>query len=310
MHRHRIKKTTKEKKHSRIRTAIQLGFAVFLNGYAAGFAGGKIFTGKTKLLCVPVLNCYSCPGALGACPIGALQSVLGGTKNKFPFYVLGTLMVFGVLFGRLLCGFVCPFGFLQDLISKIPVKKINVPKKLDKALRIIKYGILLVFVILLPLLATDKFGIGTPYFCKYICPAGTLEGGIPLMIANRDLRALAGALFNWKLAVLMVVMIGCLFIRRFFCRYLCPLGAFYALFNKFSLYQLHLDKDKCISCKKCEHVCPMAVEVTKNINSGECIRCGKCKAACPTSAISSRYLTLMQNDSVMKSAETPPTENG
>lgn len=287
MHRDRL--TSKEKKQSRIRAAVQLGAAVFLNGYVSGFAGGKIFTGRTKALCVPVLNCYSCPGALGSCPIGALQAVLGGAKSKFPFYVLGTLMLFGVLFGRLLCGFICPFGFLQDLLHKIPGKKITVPKKIDKPLRFVKYGVLLIFVILLPLFATNDYGAGQPFFCKLLCPAGTFQGGIPLMLANADLRALAGALFHWKLLVLGLVIVGSIFIRRFFCRYLCPLGAFYALFHKFSLYQLHLDKKKCVGCKKCEAVCPMAVEVTKEINAPECIRCGKCKAACPTCAISSSF---------------------
>ena len=286
MHRHRLK-SKKEKKQSALRAAIQLGFACFLNGYAAGFFGGKIFNGKTKAFCVPVLNCYSCPGALGACPIGSLQAALGKRQGKFPFYVLGTLMLFGVVFGRLLCGFVCPFGFVQDLLYKIPGKKLTVPKKADKVLRWVKYAVLLLFVILLPLLLKDANGVEVPWFCKYLCPAGTLEGGIPLVIANKSLRALIGALFNWKVAVLAVIMLASVFIRRFFCRYLCPLGAFYALFNKFSLYRLQVDAQKCVHCGKCESVCPMAVEVTKNINSPECIRCGKCKAACPKEAINS-----------------------
>ncbi|MCR4564012.1 MAG: 4Fe-4S binding protein [Clostridiales bacterium] len=283
MHRNSVK-SEKEKKQNRIRLAFQAGFAVFLNGYLKGFLTGGVFNGKTKALCVPVLNCYSCPGALGSCPIGALQNALGSGK-RIPYYVLGTLMLFGVLFGRLVCGFVCPFGFIQDLLHKIPVKKIKVPKKADRVLRFLKYVVLLVFVILLPLLMTDKFGLSAPYFCKWICPAGTLEGGIPLLLGDSSLRSVAGWLFNWKLIVLIVVLIGSVFIHRFFCKYLCPLGAFYALFNKFSFYRLNIDKEKCIDCKKCEQVCPMDVEVTKCINSTECIRCGKCRAACPTEAI-------------------------
>ena len=61
-----------QRRHGRFRLLIQLLAAAFFNGYAAGFLRGKIFTGKTKLLCVPVLNCYACPGALGSCPIGAM----------------------------------------------------------------------------------------------------------------------------------------------------------------------------------------------------------------------------------------------
>lgn len=294
MHRDRMK-TDRQKKHSKTRTAVQLCFAVFLNGYAAGFFKGKIFNGPIKGVCVPVLNCYSCPGALGACPVGSLQSMLSGSQKKFPFYVLGTLMLFGVLFGRLLCGFVCPFGFIQDLLHKIPTKKIRLPKKPDKVLRFLKYGVLLVLVILLPVFLTDKYGISEPYFCKWLCPAGTLEGGIPLLLKNEALRSAAGFLFGWKTAVLIVILIASIFIHRFFCRYLCPLGAFYALFNKFSLYRLDLDKEKCIDCKKCESVCPMDIDVLKNINSAECIRCGKCKAACPTLAIKNEHLILKDN---------------
>ena len=219
MHRDRVKDPVK--RQSRLRTAVQATAAVFFNGYAAGFFKAKIFTGKTKGLCVPVLNCYSCPGALGACPIGSLQAVLAGKDRRVPFYVLGTLMLFGVLLGRLACGFLCPFGFLQDLLSKLPVKKIKIPKKADRLLRLLKYAVLL----------------------------------------------------------------GAVWIPRFFCRYLCPLGAIYGLFNRFSLSRMALDKEKCVGCGVCEKAGPMAVDVTKDINTAECIRCGKCKAACPTGAI-------------------------
>lgn len=282
MHRNRVKKISFQR-------VCQFAFAVLINGYAIGFQKGKIYTGKSKALCVPVLNCYSCPGALGACPIGSLQTVLGARNHPVSFYVLGTLMLFGVVLGRAACGLLCPFGLVQDLLHKIPVPKLKVPKRVDRPARYLKYLILLVTVILLPLLAVDKTGIAPPYFCKYICPAGTLEGGIPLLLANENLRRAAGVLFDWKLFVLIIILISSVLIHRPFCRYLCPLGAFYALFNRFSFYQMHLDTAKCIDCKKCERSCPMEVEVTKNINSPECIRCGKCREVCPTSAISSGF---------------------
>ena len=300
MHRNRIK-SKKEKRRSAIRTAFQVAFACFLNGYAAGFFKGKIFQGKTKAFCVPVLNCYSCPGALGACPIGSIQAALGGQRGKFPFYVLGTLMLFGVICGRLLCGFVCPFGFIQDLLYKIPTKKLKVPEKIDKPMRLFKYIVLAVLVVALPLFAKDENGILIPWFCKYICPAGTLEGGIPLIISNESLRGLIGVLFNWKCILSAAFIIASVFIGRFFCRYVCPLGAFYALFNKFSFYRMSVDESKCTGCRKCEGVCPMAVDVTKNINSAECIRCGKCKSACPEDAICSRFIRL---DGTKRSNET------
>ena len=286
MYRNRVKNKDTRKRIS-FQRIVQLVSVTLVNGYMIGFQKGKIFTGGTKSVCVPVLNCYSCPGALGACPIGSLQAAVGGMNHHFPFYVLGLLMLFGIVLGRVVCGLLCPFGLVQDLFHKIPVPKLNVPRKIDRPARYIKYILLLVLVIGLPAFALTKTGVTPPYFCKYICPAGTLGGGIPLMIANPALRKLAGVLFSWKTLVLVIVVVASMFIHRPFCRYLCPLGAFYSLFNRFSFFQMHLDENKCIGCKKCERSCPMAVEVTKNINSPECIRCGKCKSVCPTGAITS-----------------------
>ncbi len=266
---------------------VQILSAAIFNGYVAGFAQGKIFTGKAKGLCVPVLNCYSCPGALGACPIGALQTALGA-GHHIPFYVLGFMLLFGVVLGRVVCGLLCPFGLVQDLLHKIPLPKYSVPKKIDRPARYLKYFVLLFLVILLPAFLVDDTGVTPPLFCKYICPAGTLEGGLFHMAANAVLRGLAGILFYWKLILLIVVVLASTMIPRPFCRYLCPLGAFYSLFRRFAFFSMHLEETKCIGCKKCEGACPMAVEVTKNINSAECIRCGKCREVCPTGAITYR----------------------
>lgn len=284
MHRNRIGKKIHRERIS-FQRIVQLVSAAVFNGYALGFAKGGIFAGTSKAVCVPVLNCYSCPGALGACPVGALQTALGA-RHHFPFYVLGLLMLFGVVSGRLVCGLLCPFGLVQDLLHKIPVPKWTVPRRADKAARSLKYVMLFVVVVLLSVFAAAGTGIAPPYFCKYVCPAGTLGGGIPLMITNPALRELAGVLFDWKVFVLAVVLAACVLIHRPFCRYLCPLGTFYALFNRFSFYQMDLDYKKCTGCKKCERLCPMAVEITKDINSPECIRCGRCKFSCPASAIS------------------------
>lgn len=288
VHRDRVKGKAAPRRISRQRV-VQLISAVLVNGYLVGFQKGRIFTGGTKAVCVPVLNCYSCPGALGACPIGSLQAAVGGVKHHFPFYVLGLLMLFGVVLGRVVCGLLCPFGLVQDLLHKIPVPKWRVPKGIDRPARYVKYAVLLVLVIGLPAFALTETGITPPYFCQYVCPAGTLGGGIPLLLADPALRTLAGALFSWKALVLAAVVAASMFIHRPFCRYLCPLGAFYALFNRFSFFQMQLDGHKCVGCKACEQACPMAVEVTKHINSPECIRCGRCKAVCPTGAITSGF---------------------
>ena len=280
----------KKVKRSAKRNWIQLASAVFFNGYALGYQWGHIFTGKSKMFCVPILNCYSCPGALGACPIGSLQSLAGGRKFRLSFYVLGMLMLFGLFLGRAVCGFLCPFGWLQDLLYRIPCRKITISAKLDCWLRYIKYVVLALFVFLLPALLRNQYGMGTTWFCKYICPAGTLGAGIPLLLTNEGLRQAVGLLFQLKFTVLVIVMVLSVLTYRPFCKYLCPLGAFYALFNRFSLYRLTLDKDRCIDCRLCEKICKMGVQVTQNINSPECIRCGDCMEACPKSCISREQL--------------------
>ena len=273
----------------RTRHLIQAVSALLMNGNLKGFFQGKIWQGQSKQVCVPGLNCYSCPGALGACPIGSLQAVLNGRQKNLSFYVTGLLILFGTIFGRLICGFLCPFGFLQELLYKIPVRKWKIPKKVDDKLRYLKYVILVVFVLLLPAFLHGTYGIGDPWFCKYICPAGTLEGGIPLVSVNSGLRSMVGVLFSWKILILILVLVASMYIYRPFCKYMCPLGAIYGLFNRFSIYQMQVEKDKCTHCGICEKTCLMQVNVTENINSPECIRCGACKNVCPVHAIKSGY---------------------
>lgn len=137
----------------------------------------------------------------------------------------------------------------------------------------------------MPLLLTNFMGIGKPAFCQYICPSGTLLGGLPLLASHEELSRTIGALFSLKTTILVTVLVGCVFCYRFFCKTLCPLGAIYGLLNKISAYHLHVDKDKCVSCGKCARICKMDVDPVKTPNSAECIRCGECAASCPTKAI-------------------------
>ncbi len=267
------------------RHGVQVLWAFFTNSYLLGFVQGKIYRGRLKNLCVPGLNCYSCPGAVGACPIGAMQAVIGNWNFKFAFYAAGFLMFVGALMGRFVCGFLCPFGLIQDLLHKIPF-----PKKLrtfqgDKLLRKLKYVILVIFVVLLPMFVVDILGQGAPYFCKLICPVGTLEGGLPLVLLNKSMHSALGWLYAWKNAALLVTIFLSVLIYRPFCKYICPLGAVYSIFNPISVFRYRVDKETCVDCAACAKVCKMQVNPVDNANHPECIRCGACKKVCPVNAI-------------------------
>ena len=272
---------------ARFRGWVQAGATLLTNIHLPNFLKGGLYQGKGKAVCVPGLNCYSCPAASGACPIGSFQAVVGSSKFRFSYYITGFLILLGVLLGRVICGFLCPFGWFQELLHKIPTKKLST-KKL-KPLTYLKYVVLLVMVVLLPVLVTNQLGMGDPFFCKYLCPQGVLEGAIPLSLANAGIRAALGSLFTWKFIVLLTVIVLSIVFYRPFCKWLCPLGAFYALLNKVSLFQMQVDQSKCVSCGKCAKVCKMDVDVTKSPNHTECIRCGMCIRACPTDAVSFRY---------------------
>ncbi len=274
----------RKKKHG-IRGLVQTLATLLTNANFKGFLQGTISKGKLKTICVPGMNCYSCPGAVGACPIGAMQAVLNARKYNFAFYIVGFLCALGVLFGRLICGWLCVFGFLEDLLYKIPTPKLKIPQKVDKRLRFLKYIVLIVFVIGLPTFLVNEYGTSAPYFCKLICPVGTLEGGIPLVLLNESLRKTVGFLFHWKLGILILIVLSSVFIYRPFCKYICPLGAFYSLFNKVSFVKIGLDKEKCTGCGLCSKKCKMGVDVRKDANSRECIRCGDCVHACPCNAL-------------------------
>ena len=267
------------------RHRIQILWAFLTNSYLAGFLHGKIYRGPLKNFCVPGLNCYSCPGALGACPVGALQAVIGNWNFKFAYYISGFLIFTGAITGRLVCGWLCPFGLFQDLLYKIPfVKKIGTFKG-DWMLRKLKYMILIVFVLLLPLCIVDVLGQGAPWFCKLICPAGTLEGGIPLVLFNETMRSALGWLYVWKNVLLAVTVILSVLIYRPFCKFICPLGAVYSLFNPVAVFRYRADPEKCVDCGACRNVCDMRIDPVRQVNHPECIHCGQCKKVCGVHAI-------------------------
>ena len=267
----------------KLRLTIQGIAALIQNANFKGFFTGTISQSASKAFCVPGLNCYSCPGAVGACPIGSLQNSLSGMTFRFPYYVLGLLIFFGAVLGRAVCGFLCPFGLLQDLLHKIPFPKKIRTFKGDRKLRRVKYIVLLVLVIGVP-----SFAKLTPAFCKYLCPSGTLSG-LLLALGDSRLFAVLGSTFFWKLSLLIACVIVSIMIYRPFCKYLCPLGAVYAPFNKVALVSMSCDKAACVDCGACVAVCGMGVDPSEDPNDTECIRCGACIRECPAKALAYEF---------------------
>lgn len=263
------------------RKIMQLYFAVLFNANLKGFVTGNIYQGPTKQFCTPGLNCYSCPGAISACPMGALQGSFSADHSTF-FYVVGILLLYCIMFGKMICGWVCPFGLFQELIYKIKTPKL--PKSpVTRIFSAFKYAVLVFFVFIVPIMYAFR-GTPLPAFCKYICPAGTLEGGIALLAnaVNESYFSMLGPLFTWKFIMLISTVVGSIFVFRLFCRFICPLGALYGLFNRFSVFGIRLDNSKCTDCGLCLSKCKMDI---KHPGDRECISCGACMNVCPTQAI-------------------------
>ncbi|MDE6613374.1 MAG: 4Fe-4S binding protein [Clostridia bacterium] len=263
------------------RRIIQIYSALLFNANIKGLFGkgdNIIYHGGTKNLCAPGLNCYSCPGAVAACPLGALQNSLMASDRTTPYFILGILGVLGLMLGRTICGFLCPVGLGQELLYKIKTPKLK-KSRYTRILSYFKYVLLVVFVIAIPLIYST-----VPAFCKYICPAGTSASVLQLANGNNsDLYGMLGFLFSWKFLLLIAFIVLSVFIFRFFCRFICPLGAIYGFFNKIALIGVKLDEQKCIDCGLCVQTCKMDIS---KVGDHECINCGECIRVCPTQAIS------------------------
>lgn len=268
------------------RRIIQLYTFLLYNANVKGFINGTIYKGTSKYACVPGMNCYSCPGAVGACPLGALQNALNSSTTTTAYYMFGIIALFGLIFARTICGFLCPVGLGQELLHKVKSPKVK-KSRYTRVLSYLKYVILIVLMVGLPIMYSME-GATVPGFCKYICPAGTFEGGLSLILnplnqsGSRNLLDMLGPIFTWKFCVLVAIIVASVFLYRPFCRFLCPLGAVYGFFNRFALIGVKLDQNKCTDCGLCIQHCKMDV---KHVGDHECINCGECIKVCKAQAI-------------------------
>ncbi len=288
------------------RKIIQLYSALLFNANLKGFKTGVIYQGGVKNACCPGINCYSCPGANTACPLGSLQNAMTSTDKSTIFYILGIILLYGLLAGRWICGWLCPFGLIQELLYKIKTPKVK-KSKITRALSYFKYVVLVFFVFIIPILYSLR-NTPVPAFCKYICPAGTLEGAMGLLSnkVNESSLRMLGTIFTWKFLLMVSIIVGCVFIFRLFCRFLCPLGLLYGFFNKISIFGIKLDKPKCVDCGKCISKCKMDI---KHVGDVECISCGECIDVCPTKAISFKNGGFSLLDNEISSQNNPSTAN-
>ncbi len=236
-------------------------------------------------LCYPFFYCNACPAADAACPIRAIEISLfkGNFDLKlllYPFLILGFV---GVLFGRGVCAWACPIGFLQRGTGRVARKCRKYPfikkcgdHKIEPYLRYLKYiGVIVLAVI-------------TPYFIGFmftdICPVGILTGTIPILILNPG-QFVPSFYFYPAIFIFVLFLILIFIVERGWCKYFCPVGAILAPFNKISLSRVEVDKDKCTHCDKCSKKCPMGIDVPNMHRSPECILCGKCVDICPKNGI-------------------------
>lgn len=250
------------------------------NGYIPAYFSTFLYQGFLKGGCTPTLNCYACPSAFFSCPIGSLQNF--AMRRQFPFFLLGFFGVVGMAVGRMTCGWLCPFGFLQDGMKKISKRVVRLPAWAGY----FKYVSLVVLAVALPLWLTES------WFSK-LCPQGAVEGAIPWALAGlsgnealagMDIGTMIGRMFWIKVAILGAFLGAMVVVKRPFCRTACPMGAVLSLFNRVSLVRLTVDKHLCKECNFCRDVCPVDLVAYKQVDSPECIKCLEC-AKCPQGAI-------------------------
>lgn len=247
----------------RWRWLVQLSFLVAWLDPPAWFGSVGL---RMHNICGPVFHCYSCPLAMFACPIGVIANF--SALHVLPLAAIGLLVVLGAAFGSFICGWVCPFGFLQDLIAKIPTPKFAMPLWAGY----FRYVVLVAFVLVIPFF----WGESHPLFVCRLCPAGALEGAVPNMVR----QAFAHQPITWptglKVAILVMIVIAMFFTWRPWCTLFCPLGAIYALLNHVSLLFLRFHRNRCIDCADCRSLCVDGAPAERRVDGLHCLRCAEC----------------------------------
>lgn len=217
-------------------------------------------------ICGPVFHCYSCPLATFACPIGVLANF--SALHLIPYIAIGTLLVFGAVFGSFICGWACPFGLVQDLAARVPTPKVHLPAFLGW----FRFAVLLGLVLAVPYL----FGEDHPLFVCRVCPAGALEGAVPFVAS----QAIASKEIIWpstaKIAVLAVFLVAIFFTYRPWCSIFCPLGAIFSLCNRFSFFFVRFQPNRCTGCDLCRDLCHQRGPRQQRAGDLRCIRCLDC----------------------------------
>ncbi|MBQ9283453.1 MAG: 4Fe-4S binding protein, partial [Acidaminococcaceae bacterium] len=215
---------------------------------------------------------------VAGCPLNFMQGLFAGGLANLPIRVLCWLLLLSLAFGRLICGWLCPFGLVQDLLDKIPALKIK-KNEWTRRLSYLKYIFLAVCVVAVPV-GYYMGGQRVVAFCQYVCPNMPFSNFLMTVAMGGSIRPYM--IFNYRFLILAIVLVAAIFLFRPFCRFICPLGAFYGLFNKITLLSIKVDDSKCVHCNACLRTCKMDI---RKVGDMECISCGECKGACKFGAI-------------------------
>jgi len=224
------------------------------------------------------------------CALGALQSMLANREIHFSLLLSASFFILLAIFlGRAFCGWICPQGLISEGGDKLRTRFFKSSCKPDSLQRYHVGRNFLLSFLGAGLLAT--FLIGIPIIC-YICPIG--------IICRELLQGTMLYKIGGEIVVVMIIFAADVFVaRRGWCRYICPVGAFYSLFSMFAM-KIKRDKYSCVKCGTCQRICSMGNAPMKDEIVKTCISCGDCIDKCPEGALSFEKPTLFKNIPIRK----------